>query len=349
MTSRLAKSSFDQNLLLRLDDPAGVETFLRDHGWVEPNERIERVEKAGEGNMNLVVRVRTARRSAVLKQSRPWVEKYPQVAAPAERVGFERAFYRRVEAIPEVAERMPRVLAYEPAARALCLSDLGEAADFTTVYEGGSLRDHEIDALAGWAAALHRATRSKPDPAFANRAMRELNHQHIFALPLTDGLPVDLNALEPGLAKAAEALRNDRPFVRRASELGRLYLQDGPCLLHGDNYPGSWLRTEHGVRVIDPEFGFFGPPEFDAAVALAHVALAGLPQASADRWLTAYQRVSPESLDDALLAGFAGVEIMRRLIGLAQLPLVTQPGARQALLERARAAVNNDSLQALWG
>lgn len=46
------------------------------------DEVVEGVEREGEGNMNCVVRVMTSRRSFILKQSRPWVEKYPGFAAP---------------------------------------------------------------------------------------------------------------------------------------------------------------------------------------------------------------------------------------------------------------------------
>ena len=72
----------------------------------------------------------------------------------------------------------------------------------------------------------------------------------------------------------ARALQADACYVGIVRELGALYLQDGTSLLHGDYFPGSWLQTAAGVRVIDPEFCFFGPPEFDVGVLLAHLHLA---------------------------------------------------------------------------
>ena len=46
--------------------------------------------------MNCTLRVTTTRRSFILKQARPWVEKYPQIAAPVERARVEAAFYAAV-------------------------------------------------------------------------------------------------------------------------------------------------------------------------------------------------------------------------------------------------------------
>lgn len=311
------------------------------------------IAKAGEGNMNLTLRVQYreaagGEKSVILKQSRPWVEKYPQVAAPADRIIFERRFYERVAGVAPVAELMPAVLAADDASFTLLLEDLGEASDFSTLYEGGSIRDGEVDQLAGWSAALHEATRGEPDPAFANRAMRTLNHQHMFVLPLSAGLPVPLDELEPGLAEAATKLRADEQFTQAVGRLGEHYLADGPCLLHGDYYPGSWLRTAAGVRVIDPEFCFYGPAEFEVAVPLAHLALAQQPWSTAARWLESYRTAGGQPLDEDLLAGFAGTEVMRRLIGLAQLPLARGHGKRVELLGRAAAAVLERDLEVLW-
>ena len=74
-----------------------VTAFLGGRGWLVPGERVETLDRAGEGNMNCVMRVRTSERTFILKQSRPWVEKYPGIAAPWDRTLVEAAFYRQVE------------------------------------------------------------------------------------------------------------------------------------------------------------------------------------------------------------------------------------------------------------
>ena len=65
-------------------------------------------ERAGEGNMNCVIRVKLPARSLILKQARPWVEKYPSIAAPIERASAEARFYRFAAQDADVAAMMPR-------------------------------------------------------------------------------------------------------------------------------------------------------------------------------------------------------------------------------------------------
>ncbi len=70
--------------------------------------------------------------------------------------------------------------------------------------------------------------------------------------------------------------------------------------------------------IIDPEFCFLGPPAFDLGVLYAHLHLARQPVELA--------------VFDATAKAFAGAEIMRRLIGVAQLPLEADLEEKSALL-----------------
>ena len=101
--------------------------------------------------------------------------------------------------------------------------------------------------------------------------------------------------------------------------------------MHGDYYPGSWLKTESGFRVIDPEFCFCGPREFELGVVAAHWIFCGSEVGSAtiDRVCDRY----PKEASRKLLEGFTGAELVRRLIGVAQLPLDADLARRVEWLE----------------
>jgi 5-methylthioribose kinase len=144
------------------------------------------------------------------------------------------------------------------------------------------------------------------------------------------GAASDLSSLYD---EAAARLQRDDAYVARVIALGMIYLQaEGPSLLHGDFYPGSFLRTEDGLRVIDPEFAFPGPPEFDMGVFSAHLILSG---EEADVVATVSQLYGA-ALDPRLLRDFAAAELMRRLIGIAQLPLAADIEQKQAWLDLSR-------------
>ncbi len=336
-------------------EPEALRRFLVARRFLGADEPIVSCGRAGAGNMNLTLRVATAERSLIVKQARPWVERYDHIAAPSERADFERRFYARVSTIAPVAAKMPRLLGWDGAASVLVLEDLGSANDCTGAYAGEAIAPHELDALADYLRSLHDETRGVPDPAFANRAMRALNHAHIFEVPLNPENGVDLERHEPGLAAVAARLRRDRTHAALVAATGRRYLEDGPCLLHGDYFPGSWLRTTGGLRVIDPEFCFYGDPEVDVACAVAHLLLADAGAGAVARFVARYQHrgdavaggAAHHALIPSLLARYAAVEVLRRIAGVAQLPIAPSSGRRAMLLERARAAMVDGSLEPL--
>ena len=89
--------------------------------------------------------------------------------------------------------------------------------------------------------------------------------------------------------------------------------------------------------MIDPEFAFFGRAEFDGGVLLAHLLMAGQPTRLAKRFLLRY--APPPTFEMDLLFQLTGVEIIRRLIGFGQLPLVRDVATKADLLSRGRELV----------
>lgn len=335
MTDRRAQFALAHpgRFVLSETDRDGAGRYLAGRGLVPPGTPVD-VERAGAGNMNLTVRVRTGGSSWILKQGLPWVEKYDHIAAPSERTGVEARFYQTVGANSAVAAAMPALIDSDHTDSVLILEDLGAGRDYTGIYAGELLANDVLDALVAYLRNLAQV-RSEADTRalFTNRAMRALNHEHIFRFPLDSLNGLDLDAFTPGLSQASEALRRDALYAARARELGQRYLADGPTLVHGDFFPGSWIEADAGVRVIDPEFCFLGTPDFDSGVMLAHLALGLQPAASARRVLDAVRGSHTDVL------GFAGIEIMRRLIGVAQLPLPYGVETKSRLLDLSRSLV----------
>ncbi len=313
-----------------------LEAYLQAQVWLKPGESLERAEKPGEGNMNFTLRLVTNQRSFIVKQSRAYVEKYPQVSAPRERALREAEFYGLIAGKTQLAQKMPELLAVDKVHCVLLLEDLGEGADFTNLYKSGQQieKAHLVD-LMEFAAALHNAFSvdevAKP---ITNREMRALNHEHMYVYPYLEENGLDLDDVLPGLQEVASAYKQDEPLKAKARTLGERYLADGEKLLHGDYFPGSWLQTSQGLKVIDPEFCFFGPAEFEVGVCLAHLKMADQPAELIDLARATYRAKAP--LNEALCQAFMSGEIIRRILGLAQLPLEIGLEKRIQLLSEAR-------------
>ncbi|GAL61777.1 hypothetical protein [Algibacter lectus] len=102
------------------------ETSLNTMGFLDlKQERILSIEKPGEGNMNVVLRIRTNTRSFIVKQSRPFVQKYQDITAPIERIDVEFQFYKAITN-KAIAPHIPKILAYNADNYLLILEDLGD-------------------------------------------------------------------------------------------------------------------------------------------------------------------------------------------------------------------------------
>ncbi|SFW56813.1 phosphotransferase [Cellulophaga fucicola] len=316
-------------------------SYLKSKNWLKEDEVITALEKPGEGNMNFTLRVITKARTFIIKQSREYVEKYPQVAAPAERVLREAEFYELIETVPTLKEMMPTLIGLDKENSVMVMDDLGNGSDFTYLYQEGKVfLEEDLFAVIDFIATLHTSISTDTCPyKITNCEMRELNHEHIFNYPYLKDNGINLDDVLPGLQQEANVFIEDEILKTEVQKLGKLYLKDGDILLHGDYFPGSWLATVSGVKIIDPEFCFFGLAEFEIGVTLAHLKMADQPNDIIKKAIDRYTSLA--DLNVELCYKYMAVEMLRRIIGLAQLPLEIDLKKRVELLTEAREILVN--------
>lgn len=318
-----------------------LQQYMAEQGWLHQNEQIEKFEIPGEGNMNFTLRIITNQRSVIIKQSRDYVEKYPQVAAPVERVGIEADFYHLISQQKILQAQMPVIIGLDRPNSIMLMEDLGGGSDLTYIYnKEENIQEKDLIKLVDFAVVLHNSfSIASTDQPIFNRKMRKLNHEHIFQYPYLAENGINLDEILPGLQKAVIPFKENEALKSAVKEIGELYLSDGEKLLHGDYFPGSWLQTAHGIKIIDPEFCFFGMPEFEMGIMVAHLKMAQQPEALIEQAIQYYQSKAP--LDVKLLYKFTSVEILRRIMGLAQLPLSLDLNDRLVLLKFAEKTLTN--------
>jgi 5-methylthioribose kinase len=182
-----------------------------------------------------------------------------------------------------------------------------------------------------------------------NTAMCRITEDLVFDEPWFDA---PMNFHTPGLEGVVAQLRADVPLRLAVQAMKARFLAAPEALLHGDLHTGSIMVTADDTRIIDPEFAFYGPMGFDPGMFLANLWMAhfaggaGLLDVAAQFWtgfvdrFAAHWRAAGEggallalarndaALRDAAIAawrkavwrdalGFAGAEIIRRILGLA--------------------------------
>ncbi len=238
-------------------------------------------------------------------------------------------------------EYSPHLLGLDEDNYILVMSDLGRGTDYAFLYETGEeIAAQELDSLLEYLIHLHRLPiRDFP----ANKAMRSLNHEHIFNFPFEENNGFDLDDIQPGLQAISLPYKRDSGLKSKIKSLGEVYLGEGSVLIHGDFYPGSWLKARSGPKIIDPEFSFKGRVEFDLGVLVAHLVLSRQATKLVERAIITYR--ASQHVEENLLAGFAGTEILRRLMGVAQLPLPLTKADKGELMALAASWVQHDKIQ----
>ena len=304
--------------------------LLQKLGFWQSGEKISQISVPGESNMNLVLRIQTNQGSYILKQSKSYVRKYPQIPAPISRIEIEYRFLELLSTDPYLASLSPKVLHYDSTDHLMLLEDLGEGSDYLSIYGGlRQLQPDELIRLVQYLMHLHQLQIAD----FPNTdGMRTLNHEHIFEFPFLEENGFNLNDIQSGLQEVSIPFKRDAVLKAKIHSLGQRYLKTGQILIHGDFYPGSWLEVSSGIKIIDPEFGGLGDPEFDLGVFLAHLDLA-----QQDEQLSKLVRETYTlPLEWSLVQQYRGVELLRRLIGIAQLPVSLSLDEKKSLLALAK-------------
>ncbi|WP_054556991.1 S-methyl-5-thioribose kinase [Cobetia sp. UCD-24C] len=368
MTAQDSTASTAPSIDYQFRDDADVIAFARQHvGARYPAfataEELQ-VEEIGDGNINYVYRVCTPDRSAsvIVKQGLPWVriigESWPlslvRVRIEAETLQFE------ADCAPDL---VPALHHFDEARSAIVMEDIGDHRNLRHAFlERASLPQLGEQMGRFLATTLYRSSDLALDAhdkkarvaRFINPDQCKITEDLFFIDPFCDH---ERNSINPALRADAEALWQDAALKVEVAELKQRFLSAPEALLHGDLHAGSIFVREDSTKVIDPEFGFFGPAGFDIGswlaalwlAACAHTELEGeqgdkrdyvaqlraQAVASWESFAREYreqaahtpdasfaapgvaERLLARMLRDAL--GYAGCELIRRTVGLAHI------------------------------
>lgn len=264
-----------------------------------------RVREVGDGNLNLVFVVEGPEGALVVKQALPYVrlvgESWP---LPLSRAWFEHeALVRQAARDPGM---VPGVLHFD---RGQALIVMDYLAPPFRILRGLLIDGARVEGLGE---ALGRfcartafrgsdlamaAAEKKADHALflGNAALCAITEQLVFTDPFLDA---EMNHHTPELAPVVARIRADDALKGAAQRMLLRFVAGGETLCHGDLHTGSVMCTDRETRVIDPEFGFYGPMGFDLGMLIANYLMAFFSQPA--------HRPDPGPMQDWLLEVIAG-------------------------------------------
>ena len=305
-----------------------------------------RIEEIGDGNLNTVYRVSDAarpERSVVLKHAPPYIK----ILGPEYPLSIERLTYesRALDIYNQFARgTVPELYYFDAETAVIAMQDLRDAQVLRADLIAGRVDTGIAEQIGRFMGTVHSRTYVENLDSttvqhyrqqFANTTMQSITAHYVFTFPYTEH---ETNFWTPGLEPDVQRLKADTDFLRQAAYLKQIFLTAQQAVTHGDLHTGSVLVQNNTAKVIDAEFAFYGPVGFDLGLYWANHLLSyfshqdtldvqsALKTAIAKTWhtYTLEFRTVDTTLKEQTLqqifheaVGFAGLEMLRRLIGAA--------------------------------
>lgn len=224
----------------------------------------------GDGNINYVFRVWDEKtgRSLVIKQAD---KKLKSSGRP---LGVYR---NKIEA--EILKlqnsfapgKVPHIYHYNESMCALTMEDISDFKNLRTallegnIYEGLSreITDFMVQVLLSTTDLLmDRHVKKEFVKKFINVELCDISEDLVFTEPYFNYK--DRNVITEGNEDFVNAvLYNDESLKKEVGVLRNTFMNASQALIHGDLHSGSIFINETGIKVIDPEFAFYGPIGYD--------------------------------------------------------------------------------------
>lgn len=238
------------------------------------------VEEVGDGNLNLVFKVRGPSGGIAVKQALPYVrlvgESWP---LPLTRAHFEHlALVRQARHAPGLT---PAVIHYDADMALIAMELLEPHIIMRHGMIDGVVYPLFAEALSTFAAstlfhtsdlAMAAADKKALVANFAgNTALCGITEDLIFTEPYM--IAENNRWTSPQLDGLAASIRADSDLKIAVSRLKVKFMSSTEAMIHGDLHTGSIMVTQTDTRIIDPEFAFVGPMGFDTGAVIANLLL----------------------------------------------------------------------------
>lgn len=258
--------SFDKHFLLNLEDAVAYvkakELFPADASLV--------AEEIGDGNINYIFRVRDVNsgKSIVLKQADVLLR---SSGRPLD------VIRNKIEAeILKIQHRyaptqVPEIVLYDDIMCIIAMEDISAFKNLRKELASEKIFVNFAEEVSSFLANIFLPTTDLVvDPGkkkdyvrdFINKELCDISECLVFSEPYLDDKGRNI-ILEGNKEYVAETLYKDLELHAEVAKLRINFMNNAQALIHGDLHSGSIFINEDGVKVIDPEFAFYGPIGYD--------------------------------------------------------------------------------------
>ena len=261
-----------------LMDTVAIKQYVVERLGAFPSGTPIEVSEIGDGNINYVFRVvnQATQESLIIKQADILLRSSGR-PLDIERNRIEAEILRlQNELAPQF---VPEVYYYDQKMYALTMEDVSAYQNMRYELIDKQIFQDFSEKIAEFLArtllltsdlVLDRDVKKQRVKDFINPEMCDISEDLVFTEPYDDYK--QRNIVTAGNEDfIRENLYENEPLQVEVALLRHNFMNNSQSLLHGDLHTGSIFINQTGLKVIDPEFAFYGPAGYDIGNVLAHL------------------------------------------------------------------------------
>lgn len=242
----------------------------------DENELI--AEEIGDGNINYVFRVKDIKtgKSVVLKQADTLLR---SSGRPLD-IGRSKIEAKILGIEGKLAKKfVPEVYFYDDTMAVLAMEDISEYKNLRKELIEGNIFPNFSEEISTFLAntlflttdlVLPQEKKKLYVKEFINPDLCDISECLVFTEPYTDDKK--RNVITSGNESFVETfLYQNFPLHFAVAKLKENFMNSSQALIHGDLHSGSIFISSQGIKIIDPEFAFYGPMAYDVGNVIANL------------------------------------------------------------------------------
>lgn len=349
-----------------LMDPEEAKTYSKTAlQFFGTEEQLEAME-IGDGNINYVFKIWNPEtgKSLVIKQADAFLRSSGRPLdmyrnkIEAEILGIEGKLAHSY---------VPTVYNYDEVMHALAMEDISNYKNLRTELMKGKTFEHFSENISTFLVytllpttdlVIDRAEKKERVKRFTNPQLCDISEDLVFTEPYNDYKKRNIIP-EENLEFVKKMLYDDKELKAEVGILRDNFMNHSQALIHGDLHSGSIFINDEGIKIIDPEFAFYGPMGYDIGNVIGNLIFSWINkifvQPDSQRFLSWMEKTIAEIMDSFIekftdkydkevtldiyksegfkshylnyvlsdSVGYAGTEIIRRVVGDAKVLEVT--------------------------
>ena len=258
---------FNSYFLMGIED---IKEYVSDKLGLFDKESELEIKEVGDGNINYVFIVKETKtnKSVVVKQAdvllrssgRPLDINRNKIEADILKIQYDL-----------VPEFIPEIFYYDETMAALTMEDISAYKNLRYELEEKRTFPKFADEISTFLVETllsttdlvwNRQDKKTQVKNFVNIDMCDISEDLVFTEPYNDYKKQNI-IIEENMSFVEELIYNNSKLIGEVAKLRNNYMNNAQSLIHGDLHSGSIFVNQDGMKVIDPEFAFYGPMGYD--------------------------------------------------------------------------------------